>query len=73
MITSASGHPHKVRRAIASRYYSGPAAKNYQMIQQDETRDLLCAIAASPDDLDNHLKRFVAPHIPAFTTLQTHP
>ncbi|KIM84344.1 hypothetical protein PILCRDRAFT_818691 [Piloderma croceum F 1598] len=60
MISSASGHPHKVRRAIASRYYSGPAAKNYQIIQQDETHDLLCAIAASPDDLHNHLKRFGA-------------
>jgi len=73
MISSASGHPHKVRRALASRYFSGPAAKHYRTIQQDETRDLLCAIAASPDNLYDHLKLFVAPHIPAFNLLQKHP
>jgi hypothetical protein len=72
VLTSTSGAPHKVRRAIASRYYSGPAAKNYQSVQQDETLDLLRVIAASPDDLRDHLKRFVAPHIPTFTSLQTH-
>lgn len=59
MITNLSGQPHKVRRAIAQRYYSGSAAKNHQFVQEQEARDLLRVIATSPDDLFDHLKRCV--------------
>lgn len=72
MITNMSGNPHKARRAVAQRYYSGPAAKNHQNVQQEEARDLLRLIAASPADLQKHLKRSVALHVPTFTSLQIH-
>ena len=72
MLTHLSGNPHRVRRTIAQRYYSGPAAKAHQHVQQEETHDLLRVISASPNDLRNHLNRFVPPHISAFTLLQTH-
>jgi hypothetical protein len=68
MVANLSGTPHKVRRAIVQRYYSGPAAKNYQIVQQDETRELLRVMADSPDDFYNHLKRSVARNIPTFTS-----
>jgi len=73
MVANLSGNPHKVRRAIVQRYYSGPAVKNYQNIQQDETRELLRVMADSPDDFYNHLKRSVALHVLTFTSSQTHP
>ena len=66
MLTNTSGAPHKVRRAIAQRYFSGPAAKKHQNVQEAEAHELLRALVASPDDLHNHLNRFVAPHILIF-------
>jgi hypothetical protein len=68
MLTNMTGEPHRVRRATAQRYYSGSAARKHQHVQQQEARDLLRVIAASPDDLRDHLKRFVASHTPILTS-----
>lgn len=56
-MTSLSGKPYKIRRAIAQRYYPRSAANNRQFVQEQNARDLLRVIAISPDDVLDHLKR----------------